>query len=103
MDGEVHAATNASYVAELVVDVLVVAPPVVQFSFQLTVMACVGLVLHVVVDVVVPPEVLVVVVLPLTWHCTSLASVFSTVAFSVVFAIFSTARCAPCSSASLRL
>jgi hypothetical protein len=72
--------------------VLVVAPPVVQSKRQLTLIVCVGLVLHVVVVVVTPPDVVVLVVLPLTWHCTSFASVLSTEAFSVVFMIFSTAR-----------
>jgi hypothetical protein len=52
IDGDVHAATSASYAAELVVELLVVTPPVVQSSRQVTVMFCVELVLHVVVVVV---------------------------------------------------
>ena len=61
-----------------------VAAPTVQSRRHVTVIACVGLVLQVVTPAAV--------VLPLTWHWTSLASVASTVAFSVVFMIFSMAR-----------
>jgi hypothetical protein len=84
IEGDVQAATKASYVAEVVVIVLTVAPPVVQSSRHETVMFCVALVLQVVV--------LPLVVLPFTWHLTSFASVLSTEEFSVVLAIFSTAR-----------